>query len=206
MIEAQTMQKHCACESLRSWDLSVYSFQKRWWQWILMAGWPRLHPGEQGMHDIPWFCTSEAVESEINVAQHLAKKLLLNLFKPVEQVLFQTGVWQKRPKQQAVSTGLNHVSLPPVSTQSREKAAAPGPETFMTAHECVRGISAAAERLWVAVEVGLEEWPCLTPSTDSPAVVVGRWRVTNWKLAPITKVPLYQFPGHSGCCPSIQSQ
>lgn len=30
--------------------------------------------GAGGMHHIPWFCTSEAVESEINVAQHLAKK------------------------------------------------------------------------------------------------------------------------------------
>lgn len=39
----------------------------------------------------------------------------------------------------AVSSGLNYVNLPAVSTQSREEAAAPGPEVSMTAHECVRG-------------------------------------------------------------------
>lgn len=71
---------------------------------------------------------------------------------PVEQVLFQTGVLTK-----AVSSGLNYENLPAVSTQSREEAAAPGPERSVIAHECVGGVSAAAHRLWLAEKVELEE-------------------------------------------------
>lgn len=117
-----------------------------------------------GMYHTPWFCTSDAVESEINETQPLAKKgdiydwdmdkSLLNLLKlGTCRASFVPNCCLTK----AVGSGLNHVNLPAASTPSREKAAAPGPERSMIARECVRGISAAAQRLWVAVEVGLEE-------------------------------------------------
>lgn len=116
------------------------------------------------MHHTPWFCTSEAVESETNVTQRLAKKgdvydedvdkLLLNLLKLGTCRASFVPNWCLT---KAVSSGLNYINLPAVSTQSREKAAAPGPEISMIAHECVRGVSAEAQRLWVAEKVELEE-------------------------------------------------